>query len=141
MKYLLTKEETEILYPGLRDMPIEQPTGEHNPPMNGAANTNWKGGIALDNKAYRARPERKAYDKEYRERPENKAKAKEYYQRPENKRKQKAKEYYKKPEYKVKKREYDREYRQRPEVQEYQKEYQKAYYLRKKAEKLTISTT
>ena len=98
MKYLLTKEESEILFPGLKDMPKEIPEDsiEYDGFMFGEGNPSWKGGIALNRKAYRARSERKAYDKEYREKPENKAKAKEYYQRPENKRKQKAKETHRK---------------------------------------------
>ena len=121
MKYLLTKEESEKLYPGLKDMPKGEIPEDATQDLGfalGADHLNWKDGISLD---------KKEYAKEYRETPENKVKAKEYqreYQRGYNKR-QKRKEYLK-------------EYYQRPEVIAKRREHNKANYIKKK---LAISTT
>ena len=142
MKYLLENEinpiefclkegESEILFPGLKDMPKEIPEdAELHPPQWGENNLNWKGGISLDKKAwtktYYRKPEVKAKKKSYRDRPENKAKKKEYN-----------KEYKEIPENKAKTKEYNKEYNQRPEVKERyrkrgqtpeRKAYMKLYY-------------
>jgi hypothetical protein len=141
MKYLLTKEESEILYPGLRDMPKER-ISEDNfqyPQLKGEGNPNWKDGISLDRNSYgkewRKKPEVIKYQREYQRKycktPKRKAQVKAYIQTPE--RKARRKELRERPEVK----EYHKQYRQRPEY----KEYQRAYRAKKRQEKLTISST
>jgi hypothetical protein len=128
MKYLLTKEESEKLYPGLKDMPkgeIPEDAIKDFVQLKGEGSSNWKDGVSYDIKAY--------YKEYYQE---NKEKYTEREQTPEYK--SKAREWRERPEIKTKKSEYDKEYRDKPENKAKQKEYQKAYYIKKK---LAISTT
>ena len=79
MKYLLTEKESEIQYPGLKDMPLEIDDINY-PQLKGEGHPNWKGGISLDKKKYM-----KGYNKEYNQKPETISKRKEYEQTPERK--------------------------------------------------------
>ena len=93
-------------------------------------------------KAYQQRPDVKAKRKAYLQRPDvkakRKAKAKAYYQRPDVK--AKAKAYRQRPDAKAKRKAKSKAYQQRPDVKAkrkaYSKAYSKAYYQRKKLEKI-----
>ena len=87
MKYLLTTEESEKLYPGLKDMPKEKPTGDYPPNFGqtGENHPSWiDGRFSLDKVGYmkewreKNKDKIKEYQKEYRDKPENKAKKNEY---------------------------------------------------------------
>ena len=126
MKYLLTKEESEKLFPGLKDMPKGEITGELNPPMKGESHPNYIDGRSEDKKAYRLRPEYKEYQKEYKE-----------------KTKEKQSEYNKKYRLIPEVKERIKNKRQRPEYKEYMKEYMKEYakaYRAKKKQELYNET-
>ena len=95
----------------------------------GENNSNWKGGISLDKKAwmkeYRQTPKRKEYEKEYQQRPERKEYMKEYYQ---------------KPEYKEARKGYEKKRVRPPEYWTWKKKYNAERYARKKAERQGVGT-
>ena len=143
MKYLLTKEESEKLYPGLKDMPKEKPTGDYSPNFGqtGENHPSWiDGRFSLDKvgymkewreknkdkiKSYRALPEQIAKRKEYRQRPEVKEKDRKRQQTPEIKAKQKERNRIRhaRPENIAKRHKYN----QTPKYKAYKKEYNKRY--------------
>tara|TARA_R110001583_G_scaffold182808_2_gene340945 strand:+ start:83 stop:490 length:408 start_codon:yes stop_codon:yes gene_type:complete len=128
MKYLLTTEESEKLYPGLKDMPkgeIPEDARKDFGQMKGEGNPNWKDGISLDRKSYRALPEQIAKRKEYRQRPEVKEKDRKRQQTPEIKAKQKERNRIRhaRPENIAKRHKYN----QTPKYKAYKKEYNKRY--------------
>ena len=76
MKYLLTKEESEILFPGLKDMTksMDEELVYYPIDQTGDKNLNWKGGITYDMESYTQTPEykakKRAYAEKYRKTPE-----------------------------------------------------------------------
>ena len=77
MEFCLKEGESEILYPGLIDMPKEKPTGDYYPiDQTGENNLNWKGGF--DRRKYGIEYRQRREVKAKRQTPEAKAKIKEY---------------------------------------------------------------